>query len=143
MLRRYTIQYDKKGVYMITLDFDKAGGLVPAIAQDAESGEVLMVAYMNREAWEKTLSTGIVHYFSRSRNKLWKKGETSGNIQEVKEIRIDCDNDCLLLKIHQIGNAACHTGYKSCFYRKVTGNSLIVDGEKIFDPREKYGVSDG
>lgn len=128
---------------MITIDFEKSGGLVPVIAQDAESGEILMMAYMNREAWEKTLTTGIVHYFSRSRNKLWKKGETSGNIQKVKEIRIDCDNDCILIKIQQIGNAACHTGYRSCFYRVVKGDSLIIDGEKIFNPDEKYGVKNG
>jgi phosphoribosyl-AMP cyclohydrolase len=124
---------------MIELDFKKSDGLIPAIAQDADSGEVLMMAYMNQESWEKTLSTGIVHYYSRSRNKLWKKGETSGNIQEVKEIRIDCDNDCVLIKINQIGDAACHTGYKSCFYRIVKDNTLVVSGEKIFDPKDKYG----
>ncbi|MBN2531936.1 MAG: phosphoribosyl-AMP cyclohydrolase [Spirochaetales bacterium] len=125
---------------MIVLDFEKSSGLIPAIAQDDESGEILMQAYMNREAWEKTLSTGFAHYFSRSRNKLWKKGETSGNIQEVKEIRVDCDNDCILIKVHQIGKAACHKGYKSCFYRVVKGNDLIIDGEKIFNPEKKYGV---
>jgi phosphoribosyl-AMP cyclohydrolase len=124
---------------MIELDFTKSDGLIPAIAQDAASGEVLMMAYMNKESWEKTLSTGIVHYFSRSRNKLWKKGETSGNIQEVKEIRIDCDNDCVLLKIHQIGDAACHTGYRSCFYRVVKDNALVISGDKIFNPKDKYG----
>ncbi|MBN2444555.1 MAG: phosphoribosyl-AMP cyclohydrolase [Spirochaetales bacterium] len=125
---------------MINLDFKKSGGLIPAIAQDADSGEVLMLAYMNEEAWEKTLSTGIVHYFSRSRNALWKKGETSGNIQEVKEIRIDCDNDCILVKIHQVGDAACHTGYRSCFYRVIKNDVLTISGEKIFNPEDIYGV---
>ncbi len=100
---------------MIELDFTKLDGLVPAVAQDYKTGEILMVAFMNKEAFELTLKTGIVHYWSRSRKQLWKKGESSGNVQEVKEIRIDCDNDCVLLKINQIGDAACHTGYRSCF----------------------------
>jgi phosphoribosyl-AMP cyclohydrolase len=121
------------------LDFDKAGGLIPAIAQDAATGEVLMMAYMNRESWEATLATGVVHYWSRSRNKLWKKGESSGNVQEVREIRIDCDADCVLLKVRQIGDAACHTGYRSCFYRVVRGGELVVDGERVFDPERVYG----
>jgi len=124
---------------MVELDFDKAGGLVPAIAQDAETGEILMLAYMNRLSWEKTLETGIAHYWSRSRSKLWKKGESSGNIQEIREIRVDCDEDCVVLKIHQVGGAACHTGFRSCFYRRVEDGRLEVDGEKIFDPEEKYG----
>lgn len=115
---------------MIELDFDKMGGLVPAIAQDWRTGEVLMVAFMNREAWELTVKTGIVHYWSRSRNELWKKGGTSGNIQEVKEIRIDCDNDCVLVKVNQVGDAACHTGYRSCFYRVLDGGQLKIDGVK-------------
>ncbi len=126
---------------MIDLDFEKVDGLIPAIAQDNETGEVLMMAFMNKEAWELTLKTGIVHYWSRSRNKLWKKGESSGNIQEIKEIRVDCDNDCVLLKIKQIGDAACHTGYKSCFYRVVKGSELKEDGEKVFNPEEVYGES--
>jgi phosphoribosyl-AMP cyclohydrolase len=112
---------------LITLDFEKQGGLVPVITQDAFSGEVLMQAYMNREAWEKTLATGLAHYWSRSRNSLWKKGGTSGNIQEVREIRVDCDNDCVLLKVIQKGSAACHTGRRSCFYRKVEGDKLVED----------------
>jgi len=124
---------------MVELDFDKAGGLVPAIAQDAKTGEILMLAYMNRLSWEKTLETGIAHYWSRSRSKLWKKGESSGNIQEIREIRVDCDEDCVVLKIHQVGGAACHTGFRSCFYRRVEDGRLEVDGEKIFDPEEKYG----
>ena len=124
---------------MVELDFEKGGGLVPVITQDAASGMVLMQAYMNGEAWQKTLETGIAHYWSRSRNKLWKKGETSGNIQEVKEVRVDCDSDCVLLKVRQIGDAACHTGYQSCFYRCVKDGELVTDGKKVFDPEEKYG----
>ncbi len=124
---------------MIELDFEKSGGLIPAIAQDYKTGEVLMMAFINRESWELTLTTGIVHYWSRSRSKLWKKGESSGNVQEVKEIRVDCDNDCVLLKIDQIGEAACHTGFRSCFYRVVKGESLVEDGVKVFDPEKVYG----
>lgn len=124
---------------MIELDFEKTGGLIPAIAQDHRTGEVLMLAFINRESWELTLSTGIVHYWSRSRNKLWKKGESSGNVQMVKEIRVDCDNDCVLLKIEQIGGAACHTGFRSCFYRVVKNGSLEEDGVKVFDPETVYG----
>jgi len=114
---------------MIELDFAKQGGLVPAITQDAVTKEVLMLAYMNREAWEKTLGTGLAHYWSRSRGKLWKKGETSGNVQEVLEIRVDCDADCVLLLVNQSGGAACHTGKRSCFYRKVENLSLVEDIE--------------
>ncbi len=124
---------------MIQLDFEKMGGLIPAIAQEYSTGEVLMMAFMNRESWELTVKTGIVHYWSRSRNKLWKKGESSGNVQEVKEIRVDCDNDCILIKVNQVGGAACHTGYRSCFYRVVDGNGERVDCVKVFNPREKYG----
>lgn len=124
---------------MIELDFEKTGGLIPAIAQDHRTGEVLMLAFINRESWELTLSTGIVHYWSRSRNRLWKKGESSGNVQMVKEIRVDCDNDCVLLKIEQIGGAACHTGFRSCFYRVVKNGSLEEDGVKVFDPETVYG----
>jgi phosphoribosyl-AMP cyclohydrolase len=120
---------------MIELDFEKSGGLVPAIAQDYRTGEVLMMAFVNRESWELTLSTGIVHYWSRSRNKLWKKGESSGNVQKVMEIRVDCDNDCVLLKIDQIGEAACHTGFRSCFYRMVKGDSLLRTGSRCSIPR--------
>ncbi|PKL40851.1 MAG: phosphoribosyl-AMP cyclohydrolase [Spirochaetae bacterium HGW-Spirochaetae-1] len=124
---------------MIQLDFDKQGGMVPVIAQDYRTNEVLMLAYMNREAWELTLKTGIVHYWSRSRNKLWKKGESSGNMQEVKEIRVDCDDDTLVIKVNQVGDAACHEGYKSCFFRVVEGNVLKVDGVRVFDPADVYG----
>jgi phosphoribosyl-AMP cyclohydrolase len=120
------------------VDFAKTGGLVPAIAQDAATGEVLMLAYMNQESFDETIRTGRACYFSRSRNKLWRKGEESGNVQEVKEIRIDCDQDAIVLKVNQIGGAACHTGYRSCFFRKVVNGSLVEEGIKIFDPKEVY-----
>jgi len=120
------------------IDFDKAGGLAPAIAQDAESGEVLMLAWMNREAYEETLRTKRACYFSRSRNKLWRKGEESGHIQEVKEVLIDCDADTILLKVHQVGGAACHEGYKSCFFRRVEPGGLEVVGKRVFDPQQVY-----
>jgi phosphoribosyl-AMP cyclohydrolase len=126
-------------LFMIKLDFSKLDGLVPAVAQDWQTGEVLMVAFMNSESWELTIKTGIMHYWSRSRSKLWKKGESSGNIQEVKELRIDCDEDCVLAKVRQIGDAACHTGYRSCFYRVVEGGTTRMDGVRVFDPAEKYG----
>jgi len=124
---------------MINIDFEKGGGLVPVVVQDYKTLEVLMVAYMNRESWELTKKTGIAHYWSRSRNSLWKKGESSGNIQEVKEIRIDCDNDTILLKVNQIGGASCHLGYRSCFFRYLEGDELVIDVPKIFNPEEKYG----
>ena len=120
------------------MDFDKAGGLVPAVAQDADTGEVLMMAWMNREALEETLRTGRAVYFSRSRNKLWRKGEESGHVQEVKELYVDCDNDAVLLRVNQLGGAACHEGYKSCFFRKVDGDQLTVVGERVFDPKQVY-----
>jgi phosphoribosyl-AMP cyclohydrolase len=120
------------------VDFDKAGGLVPAIAQDAATGQVLMMAWMNRDAFEETLRTRRAVYFSRSRNKLWRKGEESGNVQEVREVFIDCDADTILLKVHQIGGAACHEGYPSCFFRQVEGDSLKVVGERVFDPAKVY-----
>jgi len=123
---------------MISLDFDRAGGLVPAIVQDEVTGEVLMLAYMNKTAWEQTLATGKATFWSRSRRSLWVKGETSGNVQEVKEIRIDCDLDAVVLKVRQRGGAACHTGYRSCFYRKVGPGGLEISGERIFDPKEVY-----
>lgn len=123
---------------MISLDFEKTGGLIPVVAQDFESGDVLMLAYMNRDAWEATLSSGKATYFSRSRNSLWVKGETSGHVQMVKEIRVDCDNDTVLLKVEQLGGAACHKGYRSCFYRKVEGDGLVITGKPVFDPDEVY-----
>ena len=122
---------------MKNLKFDKAG-LIPAIIQDYKTGEVLMMAYMNDEALKRTITSGKTHFYSRSRKKLWLKGETSGHIQKVKEIRFDCDADCLLIKVEQKGGA-CHTGYRSCFYRKLDkkGNIKIV-GKKVFEPREVY-----
>ena len=123
---------------MVALDFDKFGGLVPAIAQDYRTGEVLMVAFMNQAAWESTLKTGRATYYSRSRKSLWVKGETSGNVQLVKEIRVDCDNDAVLLKIEQVGAAACHTGHRSCFHKQVQNESVRIIGEPIFDPKEVY-----
>jgi phosphoribosyl-AMP cyclohydrolase len=122
------------------LNFDKAGGLIAAIAQDADTGEVLMVAWMNPEAFAETVRTGRAVYFSRSRNKLWRKGEESGNVQEVQEIRIDCDGDAVLLKVKQRGGAACHEGFKSCFFRKLEGEAVTVVGERIFDPSVVYGT---
>jgi phosphoribosyl-AMP cyclohydrolase len=120
------------------LCFDKGNGLLPVIAQDHETGEVLMLAYMNRQAWEKTLETGRVHYWSRSRDKLWLKGETSGHVQLLKAAYTDCDLDTILVKVEQLGGAACHKGYRSCFYRKVQGDSLVTIGEPVFDPKEIY-----
>jgi len=121
------------------LEFEKTGGLIPTIAQDCETGEVLMLAYMNKAAWETTLATGKATYFSRSRQALWVKGETSGNIQQVKEIRIDCDADTVLLKVAQVGRAACHTGHISCFFRIVSKDGeLEVVGKPVFDPEEVY-----
>jgi len=123
---------------MIKLDFHKTNGLVPAIVQEYNTGDVLMLAYMNEDAWETTLETGEATFYSRSRKKLWIKGKTSGNIQLVKEIRIDCDNDTVLLKVQQIGGAACHNGYKSCFYKKVDKDSVTIIGKPVFDPKEVY-----
>src|SRR5262245_38022684 len=122
------------------LDFDRAGGLVAAIAQDADTGAVLMIAWMNREAFEETLATGRACYYSRSRNKLWRKGEESGHVQQVKEVYIDCDADAVLLKVHQVGGAACHEGYQSCFFRKVEGDQLRVVAERVFDPKQVYSA---
>ncbi|MCK4907082.1 MAG: phosphoribosyl-AMP cyclohydrolase [Spirochaetes bacterium] len=121
------------------LDFKKTEGLIPAIAQDAETGKILMLAYINEESWKLTLETGIAHYWSRSRSKLWKKGESSGNLQMIKEILVDCDNDTVIFKVEQIGKAACHVGYESCFYRRLEkdGTETIVD-KKIFNPDEVY-----
>ena len=119
-------------------DFAKCGGLVTTIAQDAESGTVLMLAYMNEESYDETLATGRAVYFSRSRQKLWRKGEESGNVQIVKEIFIDCDRDAILLKVEQIGGSACHEGYQSCFFRQITPNGVKIIGERVFDPSMVY-----
>lgn len=120
-------------------DFDKRGGLVTAIAQDAETGEILMVAYMNRQAWEHTLETKTATYWSTSRDELWVKGATSGQTQEVVEIRVDCDQDAVVLKVRQRGGAACHLGYRSCFFRRVDGGEWVVTDERVVDPDVLYG----
>ena len=122
----------------IQIDFNKTGGLVPAIVQDNETGEVLMLGYMNQEAFDATLSTGKATFYSRSRQTLWVKGETSGNVQLVKEIRIDCDDDTVLINVEQLGGAACHTGHRSCFYKKVENGTIRIVGEPVFDPKEVY-----
>ena len=124
---------------MIELDFTKQNGLLPAIVQDYTSGKVLMLAYINEASWKKTLETGEAHYWSRSRRELWHKGGTSGHVQKVKETYADCDNDTVLLKVEQVGGAACHTGYETCFHQKIDrdGNITIV-GKKIFDPEKVY-----
>jgi phosphoribosyl-AMP cyclohydrolase len=121
-------------------DFSKSE-LIPVIAQDAAGGDVLMLAYMNEQAYAETLKTGRVCYYSRSRQKLWRKGEESGNVQHLKELYYDCDADTLLVKVEQVGGAACHEGYRSCFFRRIdpaTGEVEVV-GERVFDPAEVYG----
>jgi len=117
-----------------------ANGLITAIAQDADSGQVLMVAYMNQEALELTIKTGVATYYSRSRKKLWKKGEESGHIQKIKQILVDCDQDCLVLKV-SVDAGQCHVGYQSCFYREVqpdSRNNLKFIAEKVYDPAQTY-----
>lgn len=123
------------------IDFDKAGGMVPVITQDEATGEVLMMAYMNPEAFAETLRTGRACYFSRSRNRLWRKGEESGHVQEVRGVYVDCDADALLLKVRQVGGAACHEGYASCFFRRVADDTLQVIAQRIFDPRQVYNTN--
>ena len=122
------------------MDFEKADGLLPAVVQDYRSGEVLRVAYMNDDAFALTRRTGKMHYYSRSRGRIWMKGETSGHVQEVKEILIDCDEDAAVFKIKQVGGAACHTGYRSCFYRRLEqgGDLTMIEDEKVFDPARVY-----
>lgn len=121
-----------------TPDFDKGGGLLPAIAQDAHTGEVLMLAWMNPESYAETLATGRAVYYSRSRNKLWRKGEESGHVQQVHAVYIDCDADTILLKVTQLGGAACHQGYASCFFRQVTSDGVQVVAQRVFDPDQVY-----
>jgi phosphoribosyl-AMP cyclohydrolase len=123
---------------MIALDFNKLNGLVPAIVQDFHTNEVLMLGFMNPEAWEATLSTGKASFYSRSRQTLWVKGETSGHVQIVREIRIDCDDDSILLLVEQVGGAACHTGHRSCFFKKIEDGTVNIIGKPVFDPREVY-----
>lgn len=115
-------------------------GLVTAIAQDAETNEVLMLAYMNEQTLRQTLETGVMTYWSRSRRKVWVKGESSGHTQAVEEVRIDCDGDALLFKVRQHGGAACHTGFASCFYRRFEDGALVEDGTRVFDPKDVYGA---
>src|SRR3954464_9722184 len=120
-------------------DFAAAGGLLPAVAQDASTGEVLMLAWMNAESFAETLSSGRAVYFSRSRNRLWRKGEESGNVQLVREVLVDCDGDAIVLKVEQGGGAACHTGPRSCFFRRITPHGIETVGELVFDPAKVYG----
>ena len=123
---------------MIEPDFAKGDGLLPAIVQDVYSGEVLMLAYMDEQAYRTTLDNSVSHFYSRSRQKLWKKGESSGNVQKVHSVRLDCDQDTILLQVEQIGEAACHRGYKSCFYREITTDGYRQCSPLIFDPKEVY-----
>jgi phosphoribosyl-AMP cyclohydrolase len=124
---------------MIDLDFEKGNGLLPAIIQDYRTGKVLMLAYLNEASWRRTLETGEAHYWSRSRQEIWHKGETSGHIQVIKEILVDCDQDTVLFRVEQVGGAACHTGHVSCFYRKLAENGEVVTvEEKLFDPEKVY-----
>jgi phosphoribosyl-AMP cyclohydrolase len=125
---------------MIKLDFDKMDGLIPAVVQDYKSNEVLMLGFMNQESWEATLETENATFYSRTRQALWTKGKTSGNRQRLKEVRIDCDNDTVLLKVEQLGGAACHTGHKSCFFKKIENGSIKIVGEPVFDPAEVYNT---
>ena len=120
------------------IDFEKSGGIIPAIVQDFNAGDVLMLAYMNEEAFKLTQSTGYAHYYSRSRDRIWKKGESSGHEQIVKEIYLDCDSDTILLKVIQLGGAACHEGYRSCFFKRLEGDSFSIDVQPIFDPAKVY-----
>jgi phosphoribosyl-AMP cyclohydrolase len=120
------------------IDFAKQGGLVPVIVQDAGDGTVLMLAYMNESALAKTLETRKATYWSRSRSEFWVKGESSGNVQEVEEVLFDCDSDTILLKVRQIGGAACHEGYRSCFFRRERTGGFEVVGERVFDPAKVY-----
>lgn len=123
---------------LIELDFNKGNGLVTAIAQDYKTKDILMQAYINKEAWIETLKTGRAVYFSRSRNKLWRKGESSGNFQLIKEIRIDCDSDSVIFFVDQIGEAACHKGFRSCYHNRVVGDKIEILGEPLFDPKDVY-----
>ncbi len=123
---------------MTQLNFAKGDGLLPAIAQDYKTGDVLMLAYINEESWRLTLETGKAHYWSRSRKKLWLKGESSNHTQIIKEILVDCDEDTVVFKVEQRGGAACHKGYHSCFFRTVTNDELQLNQEPVFDPQEVY-----
>lgn len=119
-------------------DFSKGDGLIPAIAQDADTGEVLMLGYMSAESYAETLARGQAVYYSRSRNRLWHKGEESGHVQDVLAVLVDCDGDTILLKVRQRGAAACHQGYRSCFFRQVSPDGLKIIAERVFDPAQVY-----
>ena len=123
---------------MLKLDFEKCGGLIPAIAQDHRTNEVLMMAYINAESWAETLKSGYAVYYSRSRKQLWKKGESSGHLQVIKEILVDCDLDTVIFKIEQLGPGACHTGHRSCFFRKVVNGDLVESETTVFDAQKVY-----
>ena len=124
---------------MVELDFEKGKGLLPAVVQEFQTGKVLMLAYVNRASWEKTLETGEAHYWSRSRQEIWHKGGTSGNVQKIREIYVDCDNDTVLFKVAQVGGAACHTGYETCFHKQVgRDREITLVGQRIFDPERVY-----
>jgi phosphoribosyl-AMP cyclohydrolase len=125
---------------MMDLDFRKLDGLLPAVIQDATSGEVLMLGFMNAEAYAATQASGEVTFFSRSRNRLWRKGEQSGHVLRVREIRVDCDVDALLVRVEALGPGVCHEGYRSCFFRQLSasGEAKVV-AERTFDPSEVYG----
>ncbi len=121
------------------LDFKKTGGLITAVVQDDNSNRVLMVGYMNEEAFQRTVETGFVTFFSRSRNKLWLKGETSGHKLVVKSIFTDCDKDAVLVKAEELGPGVCHDGYQSCFYRRLDGAEWTINEERAYDPKSVYG----
>ena len=124
---------------MVDLDFEKGKGLLPAIVQEFRTGKVLMLAYVNPASWVKTLETGEAHYWSRSRQEIWHKGGTSGNVQKIREIYVDCDNDTVLFKVEQVGGAACHTGYETCFHKRLgPDREITIEGERLFDPERVY-----
>ena len=125
---------------MVELDFQKSGGLIPAVAQDWRTGEVLMLAYISPESWAETLASGYATYFSRSRQKLWRKGEQSGCRQKIVDILVDCDEDCVIYLVEQAGGAACHTGHRTCFYRRCDAESqtLVETSDPVFDPEKVY-----
>jgi phosphoribosyl-AMP cyclohydrolase len=125
------------------LNFSKTGGMLPAVVQEAGTGKILMLGYMNEEAYRKTLQSGNVTFFSRSRNKLWMKGESSGHVLKVKEVLVDCDLDSLVVIAEQLGPGTCHEGYRTCYFRRVDGDSLVEVEPRAFDPKAVYGTSSG
>lgn len=125
------------------LDFEKGGGMLPAVVQEAGSGKVLMLGYMNPDAYRRTLESGNVTFFSRSRNRLWMKGESSGHVLKVKEVLVDCDLDALVIVAEQLGPGTCHEGYRTCFFRRVEGENLVAVEPRAFDPQTVYGSGSG